>query len=154
VTSDLRALHESLTRQGADLRHKYETLMASDALTSLSSAGPQRPPTGDRRRTAREYCTFLAHREHWLKRHSGVGALGRCTRTSPRAWSRHVRPPTGRRSTSHSSVISTHLQLSRCERSSRASGPLPVSDGGSTFRTHRSRSSATVLDVPSHSYPA
>jgi hypothetical protein len=54
VTADLRALHDSLTRQGADLRHKYETLMASDALTTLSGAGPQRPPTGDRRRTARE----------------------------------------------------------------------------------------------------
>ncbi|WWC64681.1 uncharacterized protein I303_107292 [Kwoniella dejecticola CBS 10117] len=51
---EMKALHDTLTRQNADMRQKYEDLMASDALAIMASGGGMsnrdRVPEGDRDR--------------------------------------------------------------------------------------------------------
>lgn len=39
ASPELRALQDTLSRQNADMRHKYEAFMASDALAIMASGG-------------------------------------------------------------------------------------------------------------------
>lgn len=56
---ELRALQDTLSRQNADMRHKYEAFMASDALAIMASGGRrERSDSKDstRERNARLSC--------------------------------------------------------------------------------------------------